>query len=395
MNRSRSILPSSSSFYTFETISVLDRIMPKNKSRQQRVFSSDSSNISCASEKIQKRQKRRASSPALLHNTTCTRKMFCMAAATVLATSTTSMTITEAWAFNGIANNNRNKPALLYSHSNPNPLRCGPSASLYLATRKGTSPLSKTSTRLYSSFRTRKRFQKEKEHEDARKEIFGFRRALRGVARKILPTKWFGTAKEKEALERKQQVKNRVQSELDQMLKGAPLPFRMLGKLVAAPLMSKVASTVAEASYQQAETMEAILDETRSYLINDPTTVDLIGTPIQIGQPHSQRSGTTIINGKRQMRMEFTTEISGPKGSAISRVSATNEGIGQLLVEGNSRVYQVDISSKAKSSSRFGRSSSSSPPRSNGGNSSFGGTKGNTDDDNIIEAEIIEKKTNR
>jgi len=259
---------------------------------------------------------------------------------------------------------------------------------------------------LYSSSRMRKQFQRDNNNnnnddEDTdtdRKELFGFRRTAKSVARKVLPTKWFGTQKEKEALERKQEVKNRVQGELDQMLKGAPLPLRMLGKFVAAPLMGKVASKVAEASYQQAETMEAILDETRSCLINDRTTVDLLGMPIQLGQPHSQSSATTIINGKRQMRMEFVVELYGPKGSGMSRVSATNEGVGQVLVEAMGKVYQVDLSSRTetKSSNRFRRSSSSSSSSSfSRGGSGSNPTYNKGNDDNIIEAEIIDKKTNR
>lgn len=330
-----------------------------------------------------------------------------MAAAAALSTSTTTTTIMTANAFtlggtgNNIINSNNtknNQPISLHGYSGPRSYCRGPSAPLCCPKTTTTrSPTSRTATRLYSSSRTRKRFQNDNEDKQ-RKELFGFRRAAKSVAKKILPTKWFATDKEKEALERKQLVKDRVQGELDQMLKGAPLPLRMLGKFVAAPLMGKVASKVAEASYEQAETMEAILDEARSCLINDPTTVDFIGTPIQIGQPHSQSSASTVINGKRQLRMEFVVELSGPKGSGMSRMSATNEGIGQILVEAKGKVYQVDLSSKAKakSSTRFGKSTSSSFSGGSGGSSGFGGVgKNNGGDDNIIEAEIIDKKSNR
>ena len=195
-----------------------------------------------------------------------------------------------------------------------------------------------------------------------------------------MPTKWFGTKEEKEALERKQLVKSRVQGELDQMLKGAPLPIKMFAKYVAAPMMGKIASTVAEAGRQQQETMEAILDEARELLLNDSEIVGLLGTPIQIGMPFSQMSSTTVINGRRQMRSEFSVEISGPIGNGVSRIVASNEGIGQLLFESNGKMYNVDLSSR-------GRMKSASPKKNSGKYS------GGNDDDNIIEAEIIDKET--
>ena len=218
--------------------------------------------------------------------------------------------------------------------------------------------------------------QKRPKNDDKKEGLFGFRKA----ARKVLPTKWFGTQEEKEALERKKMVKDRVRGELDQMLKGAPLPIKMFGKYVAAPMMGKIASSVAEAGRQQQETMEVILDEARELLLNDPNVSGLLGTPIQIGVPFSLMSSTTVINGRRQVRTEFAVEVSGPIGNGTSRIIATDEGIGKLLVETNGRVFNVDLTSKGKMSSST---------RGNSG-TAFGG---GGDDDNIIEAEIIDKDT--
>lgn len=228
-----------------------------------------------------------------------------------------------------------------------------------------------------------------------RNELFGFRRAAKRAARKVLPTKWFGTAEEKEALERNQMVKDRVRGELDQMTKGAPIPIKMFVKYVAAPLMGKIASKVAEASVKQQEAMEAILDEARELLLNDSDIVDLLGTPIQIGTPFSQQSSTTVINGRRQMRTEFSVEISGPVHNGVCRIVATNEGIGGLLVESNGKVFSVDLTSRGKMYSSSSPSSKRKrrPPSSRNSNRSaaFRGD----DDDNVIEAEIIDKTTTK
>lgn len=235
------------------------------------------------------------------------------------------------------------------------------------------SPFSAT-TRLYSSSN---RFPN---NDNNKNELFGFRRTVKSVAKKILPTKWFGTKEEKEKLEKKKMVKDKVKGEIDQMFKGMPLPIQLLGKGLLAPIMSKLASKVAEMNIQQQEAMEKILDEAREKLMNDSQITDLLGTPIQIGQPFSQRSSQTVINGRRQIRTEFAVELSGPYQTGVSRIIASNEGIGQLLVEANGKVYNVDLTSK-------GRMSSSSPY-----NKSKHLSRPKFDENNIIEAEIIDKK---
>eukprot|EP00531_Pseudo-nitzschia_arenysensis_P019432 CAMPEP_0116156694 /NCGR_PEP_ID=MMETSP0329-20121206/22964_1 /TAXON_ID=697910 /ORGANISM="Pseudo-nitzschia arenysensis, Strain B593" /LENGTH=329 /DNA_ID=CAMNT_0003653785 /DNA_START=196 /DNA_END=1188 /DNA_ORIENTATION=- len=246
-----------------------------------------------------------------------------------------------------------------------------------------------TTTRLYSSSNRKKRISGSSGSDDDNdnkntNELFGFRRAAKKAARKVLPTKWFGTKEEKEALERKQMVKDRVRGELDQMLKGAPLPIKMFAKYVAAPMMGKMASKMAEMGLEQQKAMENILDEARDLLMRDAQITDLLGTPIQIGTPFSQQSSTTVINGRRQMRTEFAVELSGPYENGVCRIVATNEGVGQLLVEANGRIYNVDLTSEGRMSSSSSSSSSSRKSPSD----SFG-----NNDDNIIEAEIIDKET--
>merc|ERR1712070_594115 len=115
--------------------------------------------------------------------------------------------------------------------------------------------------------------------------------------------------------------------------------------------MGKIASKVAEAGLQQQETMQAILEEAKTLMLNDPEVSRLLGTPLQMGMPLRQMSSTTVINGRRQMRTEFAVEVSGPMGNGVSRIVATEEGIGQLLVESNGRVYNVDLTSKGRMSS--------------------------------------------
>ena len=70
-------------------------------------------------------------------------------------------------------------------------------------------------------------------------------------------------------------------------------------------------------------------------------------------------------------------QVSGSRSAGIARLLATQDGIAQLQVEADGRAITVNLSK-----SRFSSGS--------GGKSSYASSR---DDDNIIEAEIIEKKT--
>ena len=224
----------------------------------------------------------------------------------------------------------------------------------------------------------------EDEEEDDKKGRFGFRRAVKRVARKVLPTKWFRSKKEKLEIERKKEVKSKIQGELNDLLKGAPLPIRTFVKYAVAPMLGKLASKVAEGVEAQRKTMEKIVDDTRSYLLNDDEITNVLGVPLQLGTPFAQSSSSASINGRRQTRIEFSLEVSGPKNNGVVRVLATGEGIGQLLVESTGKIYNIDISSKGgggrkKKKKKVGRGSSS--PKSNW----------NNDKGQIIDAEIVDK----
>jgi hypothetical protein len=195
--------------------------------------------------------------------------------------------------------------------------------------------------------------------------------AVKSILPKILPKKWFGSDEEKQKIQRRKEVKNQVSGELNNILKDAPLGIRILGKL-ASPLMSSAASKLAETMAGQQRTTEVLLEDARSYLTGDPAVTRMIGEPISVGAPSSQSSSTVSINGKTQSRVELAMQVSGSKGSGVARLLATQEGIEQLQLEADGQVINVSLTTQ---------------PRSGGSHSLQGG------DDNIIEAEIIDKKT--
>lgn len=203
----------------------------------------------------------------------------------------------------------------------------------------------------------------------------GFFRMGKDAIKKALPTEWFGTEEEKKALQRQKETKKKVENELNGMLQGAPLPLRLLGK-VAGRVIGNVASNMVQTIEQNQQHLEKLLDEAQLYLINDAAVRERLGSPIQLARvPFQQSSSTIQINGQQQNRTGFSTNVFGSKlKGGVVRISASDEGIGQIIVEIDGKVYDVDISSnkatKRKSKKWFNVES----------------------DTNIIDGEILDKK---
>eukprot|EP00537_Pseudo-nitzschia_pungens_P015783 CAMPEP_0172403810 /NCGR_PEP_ID=MMETSP1061-20121228/60607_1 /TAXON_ID=37318 /ORGANISM="Pseudo-nitzschia pungens, Strain cf. pungens" /LENGTH=276 /DNA_ID=CAMNT_0013138343 /DNA_START=93 /DNA_END=923 /DNA_ORIENTATION=- len=190
----------------------------------------------------------------------------------------------------------------------------------------------------------------------------------------ILPKRWFGSDEEKEKLAQKKEVEKQVSGGLDYVFRDAPFGLQMMGKMLS-PLMSTAASTLAETMAEQQRNTEQLLEDARIYIVRDPVVASILGEPIDVRTPFSQSSSTTSINGKTQSRVELAFEITGSKNSGVARLLATDGGIVELRTEVGGRVIDVSLSNQEKW------------PRYDGSYSS------STDDDGIIEAEIVEKKT--
>jgi len=185
---------------------------------------------------------------------------------------------------------------------------------------------------------------------------------LKKGADKIKSLVPFRKSEEEElALRRKEEITGGI----SQALKGAPLPIRMLGRMIA-PLLSRAATEIAEQSKQS----QAMLEEARIRLVNDPVLAETLGEPLQVGQPFSQSSSTMSINGETSARLQASFQVAGTKQNGIATLEANNGEIRSLHVNVNGRNISVD---------------------SRGGRKLYGKSSGKKDD-NIIEAEIIEKK---
>ena len=177
-----------------------------------------------------------------------------------------------------------------------------------------------------------------------------------GKIKSLLP---FGQKTEEER--RQEEIKGSI----SKMTKDLPLPFRMMGSLVA-PLLSSAASQMAEQSRQA----EEMLEEARWRLERDRALTDTLGAPLRVGPPFAQSSSTTVINGQSSASLRAQFQVTGTRQSGIATLESNNGEICSLSVNVNGRNIAVD---------------------SRGTKNVYGDWSGNRRDD-FIEAEIIEKK---
>ncbi|KAL9184385.1 hypothetical protein ACHAXT_002471 [Thalassiosira profunda] len=166
----------------------------------------------------------------------------------------------------------------------------------------------------------------------------------------------FGKSEEeKRAAIVKKERKDEIKGGINAMLKDMPLPIRMMGKMVS-PLLARAADEIAE----QTKQAQDLLEDARVRIVNDPALAEEFGEPIQVGMPFSQSSSTTVVNGKSTAMVRAQFQVAGPRGNGIASMDSNNGQITSLTVNVNGR--NISVSSGGKS------------------------------DDNVIEAEIIEKK---
>ncbi|KAL3788705.1 hypothetical protein ACHAW5_010568 [Stephanodiscus triporus] len=154
---------------------------------------------------------------------------------------------------------------------------------------------------------------------------------------------------------------------INAMLKDMPLPVRALGRIVS-PLLARAAEEMAEQSRQAQD----ILEEARLRSASDPDVVETLGEPVRAGRPFSQSSSSISINGRTTTTVKASFPVTGKRGEGIATMESSDGEIRSLTVNVNGRNISVG-SRPRRGGSAYGKSSS-------------------TNDGNVIEAEIIEKK---
>jgi Cytochrome oxidase complex assembly protein 1 len=236
-----------------------------------------------------------------------------------------------------------------------------------------------TSTRLYHSTPQRNFFNKQKKNKpnDDDNSILG---QVKSVAKKILPASWFQSDEERRQKNEMKRVEKEIKSEIQQVFKDFPLPIRMLGNMIA-PMFSGLMSNLAETAASQQSMVDVVHDQAVRLIQSDASVRQELGDTITVGRPFSQSSSSSSINGVTTSRVELAFAISGPRGEGVGRLQASGSGnqsptIQFLQVQANGR--RIDVNTIASSSPRTSKFSS-----------------GHNGDDNIIDAEIIEKEVKK
>eukprot|EP00568_Trieres_chinensis_P002899 CAMPEP_0183309678 /NCGR_PEP_ID=MMETSP0160_2-20130417/25476_1 /TAXON_ID=2839 ORGANISM="Odontella Sinensis, Strain Grunow 1884" /NCGR_SAMPLE_ID=MMETSP0160_2 /ASSEMBLY_ACC=CAM_ASM_000250 /LENGTH=298 /DNA_ID=CAMNT_0025473739 /DNA_START=208 /DNA_END=1104 /DNA_ORIENTATION=- len=205
----------------------------------------------------------------------------------------------------------------------------------------------------------------------------GFLEKAADAAKSILPSNWFKTEEQKKAQLARKRTEREIKGGLSEVLKDAPLPVRMMGGLLGS-VASKAVAGLAETMEEQRRTMEGLLEDARSLIASDFNVAGALGEPVSVGNPFSQSSSTSSINGRTTTRVQASFPVSGSIGEGIATMVADGEGIQQLSVNVGGRTFNVN-----PSGSGSGQISGSV----------MGGTKRmgrNARDGDVIDAEIID-----
>ena len=239
-------------------------------------------------------------------------------------------------------------------------------------------PLHSHQTRLFSS---RRGYDWDPDEDQPKKE----KNALAEKVKSLVPDSvkkvlgWNRSDDEKRAALQRKRRQNEISGALDQSLKDAPLGVRLLGK-AAGKIFSKVASGLAESMEEQSRQMEELLQDARSYIVNDSSASNLLGDPIAIGAPFSQSSSTSVINGAKTVIVQASFEVSGPRSSGIATMVANESGVQRLRLDVAGQSFEVDT----RGGRRIGGDG-------RGNASKTGPKKGDIIDAEIIDAEYREK----
>ena len=201
------------------------------------------------------------------------------------------------------------------------------------------------------------------------------------AAKTVLPKSWTQSKEERKQELARKELRDEMKSGLQTLFKDMPLPARMLGSIVS-PLITGAMSSIATTMKEQQQQMDTLLEDARGYILADPQAAGLLGEPIEIQPPFSQSSSTSSINGQTTVQIQTAFPVQGQLQQGIVTMTASENGIQQLLLQVNGRNLDIQLTRKSSGGGRGGR----------GSVGSGGIGKNRVGPDDIIDAEFVEKK---
>jgi len=159
---------------------------------------------------------------------------------------------------------------------------------------------------------------------------------------------------------------------------------------------------MAQAMEEQQQQLTNVIQDARNLIVQDPAAVQLLGEPVEMGStPFSQSSSTMSVNGETRSNVQASLEVRGGRTSGVVTISSVNGKIESLMLNVEGRNIAVDVTKSAGSGTGAGTGTdasytvtgSSFDSASSSSSSSGGiGKNRNVKDDDIIDAEFVEKK---
>jgi len=177
--------------------------------------------------------------------------------------------------------------------------------------------------------------------------------------------------------------RNDLSSGIDSLLKDAPLPVRLMGKMIS-PIIGQVAGTMVEAMEEQSRLVGDMMEDARNLIIQDDSVVRELGTQIEVGTPFNQSSSSMSVNGQTKSSVQAQFEVQGSTGRrGIATISQENGRIISLNLNINGRTISIDVNRRG---GVVGGTSSSS--RQSSGSV---GKNRNFNEGDFIDVEFIDK----
>ncbi len=260
-------------------------------------------------------------------------------------------------------------------------------ASLHSTPLLDSSSRSSTYSYGYSSTTTRTFFSSRNDHNNHNDE--NKKNSIKDKIKKFIPSFLKPKSMLTKREQTKQETKQNISSSIDTVLKDAPLGIRMMGKMIS-PILSSVAGNLAEAMEEQSRQMEDMLNDARMYIVSDRDAVNALGEPVEVGSPFSQSSSSMNVNGRTSSRINASFEVRGSRSGGVATMDATDGKLSRLILNVNGRNINIGLTTSASVSGTTSSGSRSSSKSSSG----IGKNRGFSEDD-IIDAEFVEKKVNK
>ena len=121
-----------------------------------------------------------------------------------------------------------------------------------------------------------------------------------------------------------------IKSTIEKVFKDAPLPLRLMSKLVA-PMISKIGANLAS----QQEEITGVINEGKTLIIKDQTLYNILSSDssaITASPPIQQSSQSMNVNGESKSYTNIKFIINGDKSEGVVDLTSQNGNIQKLVV---------------------------------------------------------------